>query len=349
MGKQFKKGLIVGKFLPFHNGHKYLIDTARANCDEVIVLVCHIPTEPISGEDRYKMLSHQYHYPSSMGNSGVTVKSVDTSDIPQYESDCDTLDEFYEPWVKFVAEHAPDIDSVFTSEDYGDDFARYLGVEHYLVDKERTTYPISGTEVRADLFGKWGMLPLVTRRIMQVKVAILGTESTGKSTLVDKLWKHYNEVNITTTYQPEYGRTYAAKKLGDDWSKEDFEKIAIRHNNQYRFSRLVGDVHQLAVLDTEAVITNAFGQLYLGEDFQSDVIDQLIANQDFHKYVLLDIDVPWVDDGTREFPHKRAEHMELIKKNLDRYGIDYEVVSGDYDERFEKTLKIIDNLLALSK
>ena len=71
-----------------------------------------------------------------------------------------------------------------------------------------------------------------------------------------------------------------------------------------------------------------------------------MKNQVFDKYILLDIDVPWVDDGTREFPHKREEHLNLIKKNLDNYGIDYEVVSGDYDERFEKGLKIIEEILA---
>lgn len=348
MGKKFKRGLVVGKFMPFHKGHEFLIDTAKENCDEVYVLACHTPEEPISAEDRYKMLSGHYEYPS-MVDSGVIVKSVDTSHLPQYESDCNTLDEFYAPWIPFIAEHAPDIDSVFTSEAYGDDFGRYFGVEHYLVDKERTTYPISGTEVRADLFGKWNMLPLTTRRIMQAKVTILGTESTGKSTLTERLTKHFTDKGITTKLTPEYGRYYVERYLDGELDKEDFEKIAHGHNVQYRIARLIGDVHQLAIVDTEAVITNAFGQLYLGENFHSDKIDRLINNQDFHKYILLDIDVPWVSDGTREFPHRREEHFELIKKNLDHYGIDYELVNGNYDERFEKSLKIIDDLLALSK
>jgi len=201
MEKKFKAGLIVGKFCPFHKGHQYLIDTARKNCDKVYVLVCHVPEEPIEGEKRYQMVVEHYNYPN-MEDSGVIVKSIDTSHLPQYESDCDTLDEFYGHWVPFVDEHASDIDSVFTSEDYGDDFGRYLGVEHYLVDKERTNYPISGTEVRADLFGKWDMLPSTTRRIMQFKVVILGTESTGKTTLTEKLTKHFTDKGITTKLTP---------------------------------------------------------------------------------------------------------------------------------------------------
>lgn len=345
MEKRFKAGLVVGKFMPFHKGHQYLIDTAFENCDKVYVLVCHTPEEPIDGQKRFNMVNEHYQF-----KDDVIVKSVDTSHLPQYESDCDTLDEFYAPWIPFVAEHAPDIDSVFTSEAYGDDFARYLGVEHYLVDKERTKYPISGTEVRGNLFGKWDMLPDSTKREMQLKIAILGTESTGKSTLCTKLSRFITSyANISTSQMYEYGRTYVEKELVGELDANDFDTIATRHNNMYRLTNLIGDPVKIQFVDTEAVITNAFAQLYLGEDFQSDIIDTIISKQDFDMYLLMDIDVPWVDDGTREFPHKREEHFNLIKKNLEHYGIDYQVVSGDYYERFEKVLKKVDEKLALSK
>ena len=147
----------------------------------------------------------------------------------------------------------------------------------------------------------------------------------------------------------EYGRTYVERELVGDLDKRDFEIIAKDHSALYTTINYVGDPAKMAISDTEAVITNAFAQLYLGEDFQSDKIDDIVAEQDFDLYLLLDIDVPWVDDGTREFPHKREEHMNLIKKNLDHYGIDYQLVSGNYYERFEKSLKIIDERLALSK
>ena len=35
-----KRGLIVGKFYPPHRGHKHLIDTARAQVDDLAVIVC---------------------------------------------------------------------------------------------------------------------------------------------------------------------------------------------------------------------------------------------------------------------------------------------------------------------
>ena len=340
MAKRFKSGLVVGKFMPPHMGHVYLINSALANCEKVYVLACYTDTEPIDGASRFKALKRIFWM-----TNNLEIISVDTSHLPQYESDCDTLDEFYEPWIELIADLAPDIDSVFTSEAYGDDFARYLNVEHFMVDQERTKYPISGTEVRKDPFSNFDMLPPATKRYYQKNVAILGTESTGKTTLTGKLERHFNSIGISTGSMREYGRDYVDTKTTGGWTVEEFEKIAVTHNNLFRTGSLVG-VNKLMISDTEAVVTKAFADLYMGENIESKVIDHIIKNQVFDKYILLDIDVPWVDDGTREFPHKREEHLNLIKKNLDHYGIDYEVVSGDYNERFEKSLKIIEEMLA---
>ena len=48
------RGLVLGKFLPYHAGHAHLIRTARAQVDELIVLVCSIEREPIPGALRYR-------------------------------------------------------------------------------------------------------------------------------------------------------------------------------------------------------------------------------------------------------------------------------------------------------
>ena len=48
----FEKGLVIGKFYPPHRGHKYLIDTALAACEEVTVIVCYKKTETVPGELR---------------------------------------------------------------------------------------------------------------------------------------------------------------------------------------------------------------------------------------------------------------------------------------------------------
>ena len=41
------KGLVVGKWMPFHRGHEALIEYAKSNCDKLFILVTALPDEPI--------------------------------------------------------------------------------------------------------------------------------------------------------------------------------------------------------------------------------------------------------------------------------------------------------------
>ena len=46
-------GLVLGKFLPPHAGHLYLIETALREVDHLTVLVCSLEREPIPGALRF--------------------------------------------------------------------------------------------------------------------------------------------------------------------------------------------------------------------------------------------------------------------------------------------------------
>ena len=47
-----RRGFLLGKFMPPHAGHMALIRAARALVDELTVLVCWLPDDPIAGEVR---------------------------------------------------------------------------------------------------------------------------------------------------------------------------------------------------------------------------------------------------------------------------------------------------------
>ncbi len=40
MKKKYKIGLVIGRFQPFHLGHKFLIEEAFALCEEIIIVIC---------------------------------------------------------------------------------------------------------------------------------------------------------------------------------------------------------------------------------------------------------------------------------------------------------------------
>ncbi|MFX7988782.1 AAA family ATPase, partial [Acinetobacter baumannii] len=57
-------------------------------------------------------------------------------------------------------------------------------------------------------------------------------------------------------------------------------------------------------------------------------------------YLLLDIDLPWVDDGTRMFGDEAARQrfFELSKAELSRRGVAWTLVGGAGEERFDHAL-----------
>lgn len=132
-------GFLLGKFLPPHCGHIYLIETARRQVDHLTVLVCSLQREPIPGELRYQWVRDLF--------PTVNVQHF-ADDIPQYPHE---HPDFWALWLKAVRRYLPTgPDLVFSSEAYGDRLAEVLGARPVCVDLARATFPVSGSAVRAD-------------------------------------------------------------------------------------------------------------------------------------------------------------------------------------------------------
>src|SRR6187431_2410409 len=55
-GCKMKRGLVIGKFMPVHQGHLALIDFAASQCDELIVSMSYTPHDPIPADLRFSWL-----------------------------------------------------------------------------------------------------------------------------------------------------------------------------------------------------------------------------------------------------------------------------------------------------
>ena len=51
-----KRGFLLGKFMPPHAGHVSLIEAARRLVDELTILVCSLPDDPIPGQVRLEWM-----------------------------------------------------------------------------------------------------------------------------------------------------------------------------------------------------------------------------------------------------------------------------------------------------
>ena len=69
------------------------------------------------------------------------------------------------------------------------------------------------------------------------------------------------------------------------------------------------------------------------------------ASQHYDLTLLLDIDVPWVDDDQRDLAHKRQEFFELCRSRLEEYGRKYVIISGSWEERFTKAIRAVDKII----
>lgn len=332
MDKKFKNSLVLGKFFPPHKGHLHLIDTALENSDFVNVLVTHNESQYIPGELRSDTLKAIYK-----DNKNIKIHIGSDSGMPQHDNECDTLDEFYSHWIPFVYSFVSDLDVVFTSEDYGDDFARYLGVEHYLVDKERIKYPVSGTKVRSNPLKYWDFIPKEIRHFFVKRVAIMGPESVGKSTLTKILSEKFN-----TNYVEEYGRTIFERN-GNKLELSDF--IEISKGRKELECNLIRDSNKFIFCDTEDITTYIFSKMYYPDSYKEieHHFDEVLKSKKYDIYILLKPDCEAIQDGTRQFLNEREDHYEVIKKELIDRDCNFIEIGGDYDNRLDRSIEYINS------
>ncbi|MCM3666729.1 multifunctional transcriptional regulator/nicotinamide-nucleotide adenylyltransferase/ribosylnicotinamide kinase NadR [Mesobacillus subterraneus] len=338
-----KVGMYGGKFVPVHLGHVYAMIKASTMVEELHVIVSYdtehekneifknskVPNIPYKMRVRWwsqltKDLPHVHVH---------VIEEIQTGHFSDWEKGAEAIK-------KAISK---EIDVVFSSENrYSDYFnVLYPNAKHVVIDADREKYPISATAIRTEgAIKHWEMLPKVVQPFFVKKVVIVGTESCGKSTLVQNLAALYN-----TTYVEEIGRIYY-ERLGDCETitlPTDFPEIAIEH--KYREKQQLEKANKVLFVDTEATVTQYFSMLYVNE--HQSVLDQLASIQDYDLWLFLEPDVEWVDDGTRSFGEQsvREANNAALKRLLLEQGIAYEIIKGDYEERLSRAIVLVDKLL----
>ncbi len=168
------------------------------------------------------------------------------------------------------------------------------------------------------------------------KIAIVGPESTGKSTISAQLAKHYN-----TVWVPEYAREYCAA-LTEPCTWQD--EINMFYGQIEMEEKLLPEANEILICDTTFITVKIWSDHIFGTS-PREVITEL-HKRPYDLYLLMDIDLPWQEDPLRDFPHLREHFMDIWHKELRSLHANYSVVSGNNDERFQNAVAIIDNYLA---
>ncbi|HKU55869.1 MAG TPA: AAA family ATPase [Gaiellaceae bacterium] len=333
MSSDFGHGLVIGKFHPFHRGHGHLISTAEARCERVTAIVCGQAGDSVLPEQRARWI--RILHPAVE----VVVVDQDVANLADDDS---------EGWAR-VTERAlaGDLpDAVFTSEDYGDAYARFLGCEHVLVDRDRTTVPVSGSEIRINPLANLGFLDPAVRAHYVLRVCLLGAESTGKTTLAAALAEAYQ-----TVWVPEYGHIYQALGRDDphgDWSSDEFVKIARMQRWLEDFQ--AGQARRVLFCDTDIFTTGVWYEAFLGGPWPEEVA-RLAAASRYDLFVLCDDDIPFRQDAyhLRDDGPRRRWMQQRYTERLESGSTPWVRVSGPLTDRIRRASQAIDGLGSISR
>jgi|SRR5688572_19563994 len=176
------------------------------------------------------------------------------------------------------------------------------------------------------------------------KIVIIGPESTGKSSLCEKLAMHYK-----TQWVPEYARNYLLEN-GMNYTEEDLLQIAkgqLALEDQFTAS-LLQKIPAPAVMfiDTNMYVMKVWSEFVFN---QSDpwILDQL-SRRHYDLYLLCNIDLPWIKDELREYPdlNIREQLYDIYKRLLEIQDTPWVDIRGNYEQRLQKAIKAVDGLLA---
>jgi NadR type nicotinamide-nucleotide adenylyltransferase len=312
-------GLVIGKFYPPHSGHKFLFESAQAKCDQLIILVCASKKYDISSTDRAEWIKE-------------LIPHADIRIIPELPSDDDSVG--WAHHVKYFLGLVPDM--VFSSEDYGEPFAKALGSKHVLVDKDRLTVPMSGTQVRANPFASWDYIDDAVRGHYAKRIVVLGAESTGTTTLAKDLANA-----LKTVFVPEYGRLFYESRQSsgreDQWVRKDLVHIA--RMQQEMITYLSRTSNKYTIVDTDAFVTRLWSERLLGA--VDTEVHTIAASSPGDIYILTGDEIPFVEDGTRHALQDRHEFQQRFVEDLAWWPRPYILVTGSKEERLQKALDFI--------
>jgi HTH-type transcriptional regulator, transcriptional repressor of NAD biosynthesis genes len=308
-------GVVIGKFLPPHKGHRFLIETALSRCRRVVVIVCGKAGDPIPGALR----------------AGWLRELIPAAEVMLIDDRYDENDSriWAQNTIRWLG-RAPD--AVFTSEPYGDAYAAHLGCVHISVDPARVMVPCSGTAVRDDPFAMWNHIDPPVRAWYVKRVVVLGAESTGTTTLARDL-----AAALDTQWVPEFGRDYSAEKMArgeSTWRTGEF--LTIAREQTRREDAAARRANRILICDTNAFATRLWHRRYMG--FDCPELAKLAATCRADLYLLTGNEIPFAQDGLRDGEHIRHEMHRWFEVELSCQPCAWRLLRGNARVRLAQAL-----------
>ena len=318
-------GLALGKFAPLHKGHELVLDTATRQTDEQIFVIYDSPSAtdiPL----RIRANWIRKLYPNA--------QVIEAWGGPeQVGLDPETMLKQEEFLVKLLGELK--VTHFFSSEEYGEHVAARLGAINFSVDIPRSSFPISGTEIRRDLFANKSFVSPIVYRDLVLNVVFLGAPGSGKSTIAEECSKVFQ-----TVFMPEYGREYwennnVVRRL----TLEQLEEIAIGHIDREEIQ--IQLANRYLFVDTDASTTSIFAEYYHGDSSEFLIQKSKEASSRYDLVFLCMPDFAYVETEDRSGDVARQEFHDRIVDYLKYSKRPYVELYGSVDERIQKVKDVL--------
>ncbi len=168
-------------------------------------------------------------------------------------------------------------------------------------------------------------------------VALLGAESTGKTTLAHGLGAALAARGERVAVVPEYLREFCARE-GRTPRRDEQQGIAAE---QTRRIAEAAAAHEVVIADTTALMIAVYSEHVFGDLALYD--EALAAHARADLTLLTALDLPWQADGLqRDGPHVRGPVDARVRGALARGGLGCSVVFGQGDARLANALAALE-------
>jgi nicotinamide riboside kinase len=164
-----------------------------------------------------------------------------------------------------------------------------------------------------------------------MKIAITGPESSGKTTLTEKLALKYNANSV-----PEFARNFLLERNGI-YTQQDLDTIAIGQVKSWEA------IHSnFLICDTEMTVIKIWSEFKFKSC--SETILNLQNQQKFDHYFLCFPDIPWEEDPLRENPNDREILFDIYLNELKKNNLPFTVIAGNLETRLKTCEAVIERL-----
>ena len=153
--KKYKVGMYGGKFCPMHLRHRFVLERAMRECEELHVFMFYNTPEETESRSKWFTdprfrLSQVYRCVRDISDSNADCDCECTIHaISSKKYTIDGTEDWYAEAAR-IKQDAGEINAVYSSEQSYDEFFKtaYPNAEHVIVDPDRTNYNIHSSDLR---------------------------------------------------------------------------------------------------------------------------------------------------------------------------------------------------------